>query len=206
METSNDLISLLVHNGTLASPHILEAFLCVDRKDFVPNQYKDFAYQDRALPVGYGQTISQPSVVAFMLNLLALKADQIILDVGSGSGWTVALLGYLTGEKGRVYGVEIVPELVVFGKKNLSQYSFFWAKIQQAKHSLGLPQYAPFDRILVSAEAQKIPQELLDQLRSGGILVLPIQNDIVQIKKISPDKIEMMSFPGFSFVPLFTKL
>jgi protein-L-isoaspartate(D-aspartate) O-methyltransferase len=124
------------------------------------------------------------------------------LDVGSGTGWTTALLAQIVGEKGRVYGVEIVPELVTFGTRNLSHYNFAHASISQAGNTYGLPQYAPYDKILASAMSMHIPQPLIDQLVTDGVLVMPIHHDIIQYTKgsMGHDLIEKHS--GFSFVPL----
>ena len=160
------------------------------------------AYEDCALPIGYGQTISQPYTVAFMLELLGPKEKDKILDVGSGSGWTTALLSKIVGEKGKVFGLERIPELVDFGKKNLSKYGFNNYKIMQAKETLGLSEEAPFDKILVSATAQDLPQDLIDQLRIGGIMVIPIKDAILKIVKLSENKTDTQKFIGFAFVPL----
>lgn len=178
------------------------AFKKINRADFVGSDYKAEAYEDYPLPIGFGQTISQPFTVAFMLGLLNPQKGDKILDVGSGSGWTTALLAVLVGEKGKVFGVEIIPELVEFGIKNLAKYNFPNAKIIQAGAELGLPSEAPFGRILVSAAAEKIPEALLNQLKAPGILVLPVKNTIVQIKKDTVGKITRKEFPGFVFVPL----
>lgn len=173
----------------------------IDRKDFVLSEDKEHAYENRPLSIGYGATISQPYTVNFMLNLLKLKKGQKILDIGSGSGWTTALIADLIGSKGQVFGTEIIPELVKFGKKNLEKYKFKNAKIFLTK-KLGLKKYAPFDRILVSACANNLPQELISQLKTNGLLVIPIKNSIWQIKKISNNKLEKHEYPGFVFVPL----
>jgi len=184
---------------------IVEAFKKVDRKDFVLPEYTEYADVDEPLPIGHGQTISQPYTVAFMLELLEPKEGQRILDVGSGSGWTTALLAQIIGKTGRVYGVELIPELVTFGKNNLKKYHFPHASIEQAGNIFGLPKKGPFDRILVSAASASLPQELVNQLAVGGIMVIPIGNDIVKIKKISKKEITREAHSGFVFVPLVKK-
>ena len=108
--------------GVLKSPSLKKAYLQIDRKDFVLPKYEDEAYEDHPLPIGYGQTISQPTTVFFMLELLSAKLGDHILDVGSGSGWTTALLGSIVGKKGGVVGVDIVSELVEYGRNNLKKY------------------------------------------------------------------------------------
>lgn len=172
----------------------------VDRKDFVLKEYESEAYEDYPLPIGFGQTISQPSTVFFMLKLLNPKKGEKILDVGSGSGWTTALLAEAVGEKGKVFGIEKIPELVEFGKNNISKYNFNNVQILEAGKELGLSKEAPFDKILVSASAKEIPQELMDQLKDKGIMVIPVGNDILKIQK--KGKIE--KYEGFVFVPLIT--
>jgi len=182
--------------------NIINAFKTIDRKDFVLKEYENEAYGDYPLPIGFGQTISQPTTVAFMLELLQPKKGDKVLDVGSGSGWTTALLAQIVGKKGRVFGVEKIPQLISFGKENLAKYHFPNAEIRKAGKELGLRKKAPFDRILVSAAAQTIPQELVEQLKIGGIMVIPVNNDILRIKKVSDKEIKTQRFEGFVFVPL----
>jgi protein-L-isoaspartate(D-aspartate) O-methyltransferase len=196
------LINNLIEEGVLKKKSIIEAFERIDRKDFVLPEYIDKAYCDYPFPIGYGQTISQPLTVAFMFELLNPKVGDKILDVGSGSGWTTALLSEIVKDKGFVYGIEIVPELVKFSKDNLLKYNFKNLEIRQARKEIGLKEKAPFDKILVSASAQDIPNDLLKQLKKGGTMVMPVGNSILKIKKISDTKKEIDSFEGFVFVPL----
>ncbi|MFA6536003.1 MAG: protein-L-isoaspartate O-methyltransferase [Candidatus Paceibacterota bacterium] len=182
---------------------IEKAFRAIDRADFVPADYQIEAYEDYALPLGFGQTMSQPSTVAFMLELLEPKNGDWVLDVGSGSGFSTALLSHVVGKSGKVIGVEIVPELVKFGQTNLAKYKLPQAKIISGKDlEIGFPEEAPYNRILVSAEAELISEELLNQLKIGGIMVMPVNHELVQIRKTSETEIETEEFPGFSFVPL----
>ena len=201
MET---LIKKLVADGTLQNKRIINALRTVDRKDFVPSAYAAESYADTSLPIGYGQTISQPTTVAIMLELLRPKKGEKILDVGSGSGWTTALLAALVGPYGKVHGVERIPELVAFGTKNLRKYPFANATITQAGTLLGLPLYAPYDRILVSAACEKIPQELLKQLKVKGTLVIPIESAIWKVQKLSKTTYTKNTVEGFAFVPLLS--
>ncbi len=180
---------------------ITKAFYSVDRSEFVLAEKKSLAYEDTALPIGYGQTISQPSTIAFMFNLLEL--DKLrnkkvnILEVGSGSGYVLSLLAEIL-PKADIYGTEIVKELYESSKKIIKN-----KKIHNnfTPHILGLPEHAPYKRILVSASSPVLPEKLLGQLDEGGILVCPVRHSIVKIRKTKKG-LEKESYPGFSFVPL----
>jgi protein-L-isoaspartate(D-aspartate) O-methyltransferase len=211
------LLDILVRDKWLKTPAIIKAFKVVKRSDFLPENLKDLAEINEALPIGFGQTISQPLVVAFMLELLKPKVGNKVLDIGSGSGWTSALLGYLVSGnflegnkknlKGKVIGLEIIPELAEFGRKNVAKYNFIEKGIVEivcADGSQGYPPAAPFDRILVSAAAKDLPQHLKDQLKIGGRLVIPIQESIWLFEKKSTSHFESQEFPGFVFVPLIS--
>ena len=198
-----DLAKYLIDAGALQSPQIIRAFEAVDRKEFVPALLRPLAYADQALPIGHGQTISQPYTVAFMLELLDPQEGQKVLDVGSGSGWTTTLLGRIAGKKGRVIGLERIPDLVAMGQKNLRKFTLPPVEIRQANNdTVGLPAQAPYDRILVSASASSIPDELIDQLGVPGRLVIPVRDSIVLIEKDSGGKLDSQTYPGFVFVPL----
>ena len=211
------LLDILIRDNWLKTPEIIKAFATIKRSDFLPESLKDLAEINEALPIGFGQTISQPLVVAFMIELLKPEFGNKVLDIGSGSGWTSALLGYLVAGrdfeadkenlKGKVIGLEIIPELVDFGRKNVAKYNFIEKGIVEivcADGSHGYPQEAPFDRILVSASAQEAPQKLKDQLKIGGRLVIPINESIWLFEKKSASNFESQEFPGFVFVPLIS--
>lgn len=179
-----------------------QAFGTVHRVDFVPKWLKYQVGIDSALPIGFGQTISQPTTVRMMLEWLDARPGEKVLDVGSGSGWTSALLSHIIGPKGKVFAVEKIPELVKIGRSNCKKRDLKNIQFFQADENYGLPQYSPYDRILVSASAQKLPVELLDQLKVGGKLVIPVKNDILEIHKTSDDDFDTKTHPGFIFVPL----
>lgn len=192
----------LIREGTLVTPSLIDAFRAVKREDFVLPGYREEAEVDTALPIGHGQTISQPYTVALMLELLEPGPGMRILDVGSGSGWTTALLGHIVGKSGHVWGLERVPELVSMGQSNLAPCHFPQAEIGQAGTALGLPDEAPFDRILVSAGARRLPQAFVSQLKVGGILVIPIAGALWQVRKTGNAETEIRKIEGFAFVPL----
>lgn len=200
-----ELVRVLVARGVLKSENVIQAFRGVDRADFVLPDDRGRAYFDAPLAIGFGQTISQPTVVAFMLELLLPRRGERVLDVGSGSGWTTTLLASLVGEEGRVTGVEIVPELVAMGARNLAKYRFPWAEIMPAGKEIGLPREAPFHKILVSAAAPSLPQELVYQLKDGGAMAIPIESAIWHVRKGPRGKLEINKFEGFAFVPLILK-
>lgn len=198
------LVNDLIKNGYLKTDIIIDAFSEINRIEFIPEELEKEAEKNIALPIGYGQTISQPLTVAFMFELLDPQREQKILDVGSGSGWTTALLSYIVGNQGKVIGVERLEELKKIGEKNADKYGYVKkgiAEFYASDGSIGFPPAAPYDRILVSASADKIPQELKDQLKVGGKLVMPIKNSIIYLEKKSENDFYKEEFPGFVFVP-----
>lgn len=202
MKNMDRLVDGMISSSMLKSPLIIDAFRTIDRKYFVPEEYADGAYIDAPLPIGNYQTISQPSTVAFMLERLDPQGGNKVLDIGSGSGWTTALLCYIVGDKGSVTGVERVDTLVEQGSENLSKFRFNnHCHIEKAGDKLGLPG-EQFDRILVSASADEIPEGLFSQLKIGGILVIPIGESIFKFTKVSEAQVDKEEFYGFVFVPL----
>lgn len=201
--SNNELIKYLSFTKYLFSNELINSFYEVDRADFVLEELIDDAYFDMPLSIGYNQTISQPKVVALMLEMLDLKKGQDVLDLGSGSGYTTALISRIIGSEGFVFGLEIIPELVNLGQGNIKKYNIKNARIIEASHTLGMEDKL-FDRILVSAAADDLPYELIMQLRVGGKLVIPIKDSIYLIEK-KEDGLVHNECRGFSFVPLVYK-
>jgi protein-L-isoaspartate(D-aspartate) O-methyltransferase len=206
--------------GKVTNPAILEAFKKIRREDFVPLDMQLLASFNEALSIGYGQTISQPLVVGFMLELLEPKKGDRILDIGAGSGWTSALLAYIVsgGElklkvkrqkskvNGRVVALEVIPELAEWGKSNVAKYNFIKKGIVKylcQDGSKGYSLEAPYDRILVSASLpmQNIPRAWREQVKNGGKIVVPIQNSVWVFTKKSKTEFKEEEYPGFVFVP-----
>lgn len=180
------------------------AFEAVPRAGFLPASQRGFAGEDRALPIGHEQTNSQPSTVREMLALLNVRPGQQVLDVGSGSGWTTALLAHLVGPTGRVYAVEVVPALVEQSRAVLAELDLPQVEVAQARADvLGLPDQAPFDRVLVSAEAGELPQELVRQLGPGGVLVVPVRGTMTRLEVVpGSDQPRVTRHGMYAFVPL----
>ena len=180
---------------------IIKAFKKVNRTIFVPKESKELTYEDTALSIGSEQTISQPSTIAFMLNLLDIKEGQKILEIGSGSGYVLALLAEMNKE-GTIIGVERIKELAKESKPRLKKY-----KNVKIIHGNALTDIKDqkFDRILVSASFKEIPKEIIEKnLNTNGIFVGPVKNSIVKLSRESGD-LKVREFYGFSFVPIVSE-
>lgn len=199
------LIESLIKNGYLKTPEIINAFYKIDRADFISEKLKNEAYANTPLPIGYGQTISQPLTVAFMLELLRPAKGDKILDIGSGSGWQSSLLAHIAGEKGKVFAIERIFELSKLGKNNSEKYGFKNLEFIVGDGSVGYEKEAPYDKIIAAAASEKIPSALKTQLKISGRLVIPVQNSIWLVVKKKEDEYEEREFPGFVFVPLISE-
>lgn len=209
LKDTKGLVEKLKEEGILRTPNIIKAVEKVDRLDFVIEYLKDDAYLNAPLGIGFGQTISQPLTVAFMLELLQPKNGDKILDIGFGSGWQTAILSEIVSPDGEVHSIEIIPEIFEFGKENLKKLGFLDKNIiklyNQDAHN-GIPNESPFDKIISAAAPQEgIPQEWKKQLSIGGRLVFPMEDSLWLLEKKSEDEFIEKKYPGFVFVPLVRK-
>jgi protein-L-isoaspartate(D-aspartate) O-methyltransferase len=156
------------------SDRVIQAMYEVPREFFVPEHLADYAYDDTPLPIGYGQTISAPHMVAIMCDILDLQNGLNVLEIGGGSGYHAAVMARIIGPDGIVFSVERIPELVDLANKNLMMAGISNVTMVQGDGSLGLPDHAPYDRISVAATAPSIPEPLKAQLKKGGRLVIPV--------------------------------
>jgi protein-L-isoaspartate(D-aspartate) O-methyltransferase len=208
--SKESLIQSLVNEGYLKTPIIIEAFQKIDRKDFVIDKYKDAAYFNEALPIGEGQTISQPLTVAFMLELLEPCTGEKILDIGTGSGWQAALLSYIISKddrekKGKVVAIERIHNLKKMAENNLAKYGFIEKEITEViegNAAEGYEREAPYNKIIAAASGQKIPETWKEQIAIGGRIVAPIDFSIYVLDKIGKNEFKKRQYFGFSFVPL----
>lgn len=186
----------------ISDRRVLEAFLRVPRHLFVPKEYEDLAYQDSPLPIGSGQTISQPYIVALMLELLELQKEHRVLEIGTGSGYQTALLAELASE---VYSIERIPELLDEARERLRRLGYTNVFLFTGDGSKGLPEFAPYDRIIVSACAKRIYDAWIEELRDGGFIVLPLEDgrgqSLIRVRK-NGEKLTIENHGGCIFVPL----
>jgi len=180
---------------------VLAALRDTPRHEFVPEALRDQAYQDHPLPIGFGQTISQPYIVALMSEVLELGGDEIVLEIGTGSGYQAAVLGRLAKE---VYTIEIVPELGERAERDLARLGFLNVHVRVGDGYQGWPEHAPFDAIIVTAAPEQVPQPLVDQLAVGGRMVLPVgrwNQELVLLRRTSKG-IEREKLIDVRFVPM----
>ena len=167
-----EMVEMTIEARGVTDAGVLEAMRTVQRHLFVPSDFIEAAYEDHPLPIGYGQTISQPYIVAWMTELLELKPGEKVLEIGTGSGYQAAVLAELEGVE--VYTIEIVPELAEIAANRLEGLGYSKVKVMQADGYYGWLEYAPFDAIIVTAAPDHLPPPLVEQLTEGGRLVIPI--------------------------------
>jgi protein-L-isoaspartate(D-aspartate) O-methyltransferase len=189
------------------SPRVIGAMEKVLRHRFVPPGQTGSAYENRPLPIGHGQTISQPYIVALMTELLEPKPEDVILEVGTGSGYQAAVLAELVA---RVHSIEIVPQLYESARSRLEQLGYRNVEVKLGDGYYGWPEHAPYDGIVVTAAANSIPPPLIDQLKPGGRMVIPVgapfqMQDLILLRKDARGKVTTTSILPVAFVPLTGK-
>jgi protein-L-isoaspartate(D-aspartate) O-methyltransferase len=201
------LINYLKEGGFIKTEKVEEAMINVDRSIFVPQKYINESYEDKPLPIGYGQTISAPSIVAYMTELLELREGDKVLEIGTGSGYQTAILSYIVKEKGLIISIERIKELSEIAYKNLEKLGLHKnVKLIVGDGSIGYENDKPYDRILITAASPKIPNFIYDQLKNGGIAVMPVgsieEQKLVVLKKGELGKITIEYNISVIFVPL----
>ena len=204
-QMKQSLINYWLKSKTITNKKVINAFKKIPRENFLPKTLKEYAYEDRPLPILKQQTISQPTTIMIMTQALEVKPGNKILEIGAGSGYQSALLSILVGKNGKIFTIEIIPELVKFTKNNLKKLRTINIEVIQGDGSKGYKKQAPYDRIIITAACPQIPKPLIEQLKINGILVAPIGNIYSQkmlkiIKK--KNKIITKDLGDFVFVPL----
>ena len=203
----DNLIKNMKRSGFLSNNKVEDAIRKSQRHEFVPSSLKEKAYEDIPLPIMKNQTISQPSVVSRMTEWLNVKEGQKVLEIGTGSGWQTAIISYLVGD-GEVFSIERHSEVAKFAKENLEKVGIKNVKINLGDGSKGIPEEAPFNRIIITAACKKIPPSLLEQLSIEGLLVAPVgefEQSLVLLDKTSHGIKEIKRESGYVFVPLLGK-
>jgi protein-L-isoaspartate(D-aspartate) O-methyltransferase len=198
------MVETQIRSRDVRSPAVLKAMARVPRHLFVTADMQPSAYDDRPLPIGLGQTISQPYIVAYMTEALQLAPAHSVLEIGTGSGYQAAVLAELVKQ---VYTIEIVPELAARARQTLAQTGYKNVEVRAGNGYLGWPERAPFERIIVTAAPPEIPQALVDQLAVGGIMVVPVGTmfqEMVIVTKTAAGVAQKRTIP-VRFVPMVGK-
>jgi protein-L-isoaspartate(D-aspartate) O-methyltransferase len=197
-----EMVDRQIEARGVRDPRVLEAMRTIPRHRFVPEAYRNAAYEDRPLPIGEGQTISQPYIVAVMTELLRPRATDKVLEIGTGSGYQAALLSRLVA---RVITLERLPEIAEQARKNLEAVGITNVEVRVSNGTLGWPEQAPYDAILITASTPDIPPPLIEQLAEGGRLVAPVggqgYQELIKVEK-QQGKVERTYHGGVVFVPL----
>ena len=202
-----ELIERLTRWGYLKSREIIDAFRKVPRHEFVPENLREYSYADQPLPIGHGQTISAPSMIAIMMESLDLAPGQRVFEIGAGSGYNAALIAEVVGKGGKVVTIERISELAAFAETNLKKTGYGWVQVVVGDGTKGYPKGAPWDRILVTACAPDLPKPLIVQLNVGGKLGAPVGQHYmfqtwVVAEKRGEKELKIRECGGCSFVPL----
>ena len=201
------MVDGLVASRYLRSKSVIDAMLAVERHLFVPDNLKSYAYSDQPLPVGEDQTISAPHMVAMMCELLELEEGLRVLEIGAGTGYHACVVSHIT--KGNVYSVESINELVKRARKNMASAGCRGVELVLGDGTMGYEERAPFDRVYVTAAAPDVPPPLVDQLKPGGMLLIPVgsrhMQNLVKVEKAKDGNVKKTTLSGCAFVPLIGK-
>jgi protein-L-isoaspartate(D-aspartate) O-methyltransferase len=199
--TADRMVEEQIAARGIDDPRVLAAMRTVPRHLFVPPESQHEAYEDHPIPIGYGQTISQPYIVAFMTDALRLEPGSVVLEIGVGCGYQTAVLAQIARE---VYGVEIIEPLAERASETLTSLGYTNVHVRVGDGHEGWPDHAPYDRVLVAAAADAVPRPLVDQLRDGGIIAIPVGewNQDLQVMRKRGSELETISTIGVRFVPL----
>ena len=195
------MIDAQLRARNITNPRVLDAIARVPRHAFVPNRDWLSAYEDRPLPIGHGQTISQPYIVGYMTQMLEIEPEHVLLEIGTGSGYQTAVLAHLAGE---VYTVEIVPELAEGAERRFEDLGLTTVHVRAGNGYHGWPEHAPFPRIIVTAAPPDVPAALVDQLAVGGLMVIPVGTafqEIAVVRKTQSGVTQKHTLP-VRFVPM----
>lgn len=204
MDPQARMVAEQIRARDVRDPRVLGALTRVRRERFIPNEVRAEAHDDRPLPIGYGQTISQPYIVAYMTEALRVEPAHRVLEIGTGCGYQTAVLAELAAE---VYSIELIEALADRARRTLAELNYTNVHIRVGDGYAGWPEHAPFDRILGAAAAPDTPPALLDQLADGGILVIPVGVDDQQLRVLQKfgDRLELLSTLAVRFVPMVHK-
>ena len=201
-EPRSEMVRSQIEARGISDARVLSAMLRVERHKFVPSAFKELAYSDRPLPIGEGQTISQPYIVALMTQLLELRGDERVLEIGTGSGYQAAVLAEIAKE---VYTIEIIPLLAEGAKKRLGELGYRNVFVRTGDGYAGWPEKAPFDGIIVTAAPDNIPKPLLEQLKVGGRMVIPVgdfPDQVLYLVRKTEEGIKKEEIIPVRFVPM----
>ncbi|MGZ7159784.1 MAG: protein-L-isoaspartate O-methyltransferase [Methanobacterium sp.] len=202
------MVKRLSESGYIKSDKVRKAMEAVPREEFIPTSNRPYAYVDRPLPIGEGQTISAPHMVSMICELLELEEGLKVLEIGSGFGYNAAVIAQIIGKKGHLYSIERIESLAEIAKENLKRTGLGDnVTIIVGDGTKGYKEEAPFDRIYGTASAPSVPEPLKEQLKIGGIILVPVgeqqyYQDLIYIKRESKDKFETKSIGGVAFVPM----
>jgi len=199
------LINSLINERVLKTDLVIAAFRKIHRENFVPPGVREYSYIDEPLPIGEGQTISQPRTVAAMTEALDANPGQKILEIGAGSGYQAAILSEIVGPKGRIISTEHLEKLARTASDNLRKTGYMNVSVVEWDGSQGYENEAPYDRIIVTAAAPSLPQPLVNQLKEGGKMVIPVDDEMFLIEKDDNGRVKKTHLGFYAFVPLIGK-